>query len=102
MQTTYSVTKDDNHGINQTTRKTLVHFSGRASRKNSVQVLATTKNSGSEGNKFLSNQKKKLSQQSQADLKWWKENLLLRNNKPLKIGMPQLVIQVDASKTGLR
>ena len=42
----------------------------------------------------------KLNQQSQADLKWWKENLLLRNNKPLKIGMPQLVTQTDASKTG--
>ena len=42
----------------------------------------------------------KLSQQSLAELKWWKENLLLQNGKPLKIGMPQLIIQTDASKTG--
>ena len=42
----------------------------------------------------------KLSQQSLAELKWWKENLLLQNGKPLKIGMPQLIIQMDASKAG--
>ena len=29
--------------------------------------------------------KRKLSQQSLAELKWWKENLLLQNGKPLKI-----------------
>ena len=44
--------------------------------------------------------KVKLNQQSLAELKWWKENLLLQNGKPLKIGMPQLIIQTDASKTG--
>ena len=44
--------------------------------------------------------KVKLNQQSLADLKWWKENLLLQNGKPLKIGIPQLIIQTDASKTG--
>ena len=43
--------------------------------------------------------KVKLNQQSLAELKWWKENLLLQNGKPLKIGMPQLIIQTDA-KTG--
>ena len=32
--------------------------------------------------------KMKLSQQSLAELKWWKKNLLLQNGKPLKIGMP--------------
>ena len=42
----------------------------------------------------------KLSQQSLAELKWWKENLLLQNNKPLKIGMPQLIIQTGTSKIG--
>ena len=41
----------------------------------------------------------KLSQHSLAELEWWKENLLLQNGKPLKIGMPQLIIQADASKT---
>ena len=40
----------------------------------------------------------KLSEHSLADLKWWKENLLLENGKPLKIGMPQLIIKTDASK----
>ena len=44
--------------------------------------------------------KVKLNQQSLAELKWWKENLLLQNGKPLKIGIPQLMIQTDASKTG--
>ena len=42
----------------------------------------------------------KLSQQSLAEMKWWKENLLLQNNKTLKIEMQQLIIQMDASKTG--
>ena len=99
IHATYSVTKNHNSGINQTPRKTLVHCSGSASRETLVQVLAITTNSGSESNKFLSNQKK-LSQHSLAELKWWKENLLLQNNKPVKIGMPQLIIQTDASKTG--
>ena len=58
MRATYSVTKDHNYGINQTPRETLVHCSGSASRENSVQVLATTVNSGNERNKFLSNQSK--------------------------------------------
>ena len=40
----------------------------------------------------------KLSQHSLAELKWWKENLLLQNGKPLKMGMSQLIIQTDASK----
>ena len=44
--------------------------------------------------------KVKLNQQSLAELKWWKENLLLQNGKPLKIGIRQLIIQTDASKTG--
>ena len=42
----------------------------------------------------------KLSQHSLAELKWWKVNLLLQNGKPLKIGMPQLIIKIDASKKG--
>ena len=42
----------------------------------------------------------KLSQHSLAELKWWKENLLLQNGRPLKIGIPQLIIQTDAFKTG--
>ena len=32
--------------------------------------------------------KVKLNQQSLAELKWWKKNLLLQNSKPLKIGIP--------------
>ena len=58
MYATCSVTKDHIYGINQTPRETLVHFSGGASRENSVQVLAATTNLGSERNKFLSNQNK--------------------------------------------
>ena len=58
MLATYIVIKDHNYGINQTPSKTLVHCSGSASRENSVQVLVTTTNSGSERNKFLSNQNK--------------------------------------------
>ena len=42
--------------------------------------------------------KVKLNQQSLAELKCWKENLLLQNGKPLKMGI-QLIIQTDASKT---
>ena len=44
--------------------------------------------------------KVKLNQQSLAELKRWKENLLLQNGKPLKIGIPQLMIQTDSSKRG--
>ena len=58
MGATYSVTKDHNYAINQNPRETLVHCSGSASSENSVQVLATKTNSGSERNKFLSNQSK--------------------------------------------
>ena len=58
MRATYSVTKDHNYGINQTPRETLVHCLGSASKDNTVQVLATITNSGSERNKFLSNQSK--------------------------------------------
>ena len=58
MRVTYSVAKDLNYGINQTLRETLAHCPGSASRENSVQVLATTTNSGSERIKFLSNQSK--------------------------------------------
>ena len=31
---------------------------------------------------------------------WWKENLLLQHGKLLKIGISQLIIQTDGSKTG--
>ena len=58
MHATYSVTKGHNYGIKQTPRKTLVHCSGSASMENFVQVLVTTKNSGNERNKFLSNRNK--------------------------------------------
>ena len=58
MHATYSVTKGHNYGINQATRETLVHCSGSVSRENSVQVLTTTTNSGSERKKFLTNQNK--------------------------------------------
>ena len=44
--------------------------------------------------------KAELNQQSLAELKWWKENLLLQNNRPLKIEIPLVIIQTDASKTG--
>ena len=47
-----------NYGIKPNPRKTLIHCSGSVSGENSVQVLVTTTNSGSERNKFLSNQKK--------------------------------------------
>ena len=58
MHATYSVTKDHNYGITQNPRETLIHCSGVASSENSVQVLSTTTNSGSERNKFLSKQNK--------------------------------------------
>ena len=58
MHATYSVTKDHNYGIDETPKKSLVHCSGSASRDNSVKMLATTANSGSEKDKFLSNRKK--------------------------------------------
>ena len=58
MYATYSFNKHHSYGINQTPKKTLVHCSGSASRENSVQVLATTTDSGSKRNKFLSNQNK--------------------------------------------
>ena len=58
MHATYSVSKDHNYEVNQTTRKTLVHCSGSASKENSVQVLARTTTLGSERHKFLSNQSK--------------------------------------------
>ena len=99
MRTTYSVTTWQNYGINQTPRETLIHRSGSASRENSVQVFATRTNSGSERNKFLSNQNK-INQQSLAELKWWKENFFLQNGKSLRIGIPQSLIQTDTSKTG--
>ena len=99
MHATYSVTKDHNYQINKTPRKALVHCSDNASRENSVQVLAATTNSGSKRNKFLSNQNK-IKLTATAELKWLKENFLLQNDKPLKIRLPQLVIQTDASKTG--
>ena len=41
-----------------TTMKTLVHCSGSISRENSVQVLATTTDLGSDRNKLLSTQNK--------------------------------------------
>ena len=53
MHATYSITKDYNYGVNQTSRKTLLHCSDSASRENSVQVLATTTNSGSERKQIL-------------------------------------------------
>ena len=40
-----------------------------------------------------------LNKQSLAKIKWWKENLLLQNGRPLKIGLPELIIQTNASKT---
>ena len=42
----------------------------------------------------------KLSQHLLAQLKWWKENLLFQNGKPLKIAIPQFIIQTYASKKG--
>ena len=67
-------------------------------RGNSVQILATTQIQVVRETNFYQT-KTNLSQQSLAELKWWKENLLLQNGKPLKIEMPQLIIQTDASKT---
>ena len=58
MYATYSITKDHNYGINKTPRKTLVYYSVSASRENSMQVLEATTSSGSDRNKFLSNQNK--------------------------------------------
>ena len=98
MNATYSITTDHNYEINQTPRKTLVHCPGSACRENSVQVYATTRNPGNERNKFLSNQNK-IKPTFTGKVEAWKENLILQNGKPLKIGMPQLIIQTDASKT---
>ena len=58
MHRTYSVTKAHSYGINQTPRKTFVQCSCSTSTENSGQVLATKTNSGSERNRFLSNQNK--------------------------------------------
>ena len=41
-----------------------------------------------------------LNQQSVAELKWWKENLVFQNGRPLKIRMPELITQTHASKRG--
>ena len=42
-----------------------------------------------------------LNLQSLEELQWWKENLSLQNGRPLKIGQADLVIQTDASMTGV-
>ena len=41
--------------------------------------------------------KAELNQQLLAELKCWKENLLLQNGKPLKIGIPQSIIQTGGT-----
>ena len=81
-----------------TPMKTLVHCSGSVSWENSVQVLATTTDLGSDRNKLLSTQNKiKPTVTDRAEV--MEENLLLQNDKPLKKGMPKLIIQMDAFKT---
>ena len=92
MRATYSVTKDHSYGINQTPRETLVHRPSSASRENSGQILATTVR---EANSYQT--KLELHQQLLAELKCWKENLLLQNGKPLKIGIPQSIIQTGGT-----
>ena len=101
MHATYSVTKDHNYEINQTPRATLIHCSGSASRKNSMQVLATTTNSGSEKNKFLSNQNS-IKPTVTGRVEVVEGEFIFLNGKSLKIGIPQLIIQTDISKTGWR
>ena len=93
MHATYRVTKDHNYGINQTPRETPVHCSWRIQCRYLQQQIHAERETNSYQTKI------KLSQQSLAELKWWKENLLLQNSKLLKIGMAQLIIQMDASKT---
>ena len=99
MRTTYSVAKDHNYEINQALGK--LSFTAQAvlpwgirRRYLQQQQIQTVR----EANSYQT--KVKLNQQSLAELKWWKKNLLLQNGKPLKIGIPQLIIQTDASKTG--
>ena len=97
MHATYSVTKDHNYGINQTSRKTLVHCSSSASRENSVQVLATTTNSGSEKNKFLSNQNKiKLTTTGRIEVV---EREFTSSERQTTENRNVTIIQTDASKT---
>ena len=97
MLATYIVIKDHNYGINQTPSKTLVHCSGSASRENSVQVLVTTTNSGSERNKFLSNQNK-IKPTVTGRVEMVEGEFTSSEWQTLKIGMPQLIIQMDVSK----
>ena len=52
--------------------------------------------------KILINPPKKSSQQSLPELNWWKEKLTSSERQTTKIGMPHLIIQPDASKTGWR
>ena len=101
MHATYSVTKDHNCRINQTSRKNLIHCSGTASRENSVELFVTKTNSGNERNKFCSNpQKIKLTVTARDELV--ERELTSSERQTIKIGMPQLIIQRDASKTGWR
>ena len=98
MHATYSVTKEHNYGINQTPRETLVQALLRERiqcryMQQQQQIQAVRETSSYQT-------KIKLSLQSLAELKRWKENLLLQNGKPLKIGMSQLIIQTDAFKAG--
>ena len=99
MQATYSVAKDDNYGINKTPRETLVHCSGSASSENSLQVLAITANSGSDRNKFLWNQNN-IKPTVTGRVEVVEGESTSSGRQTLKIGMPQFIIQTDASKTG--
>ena len=99
MRTTYSVAKDHNCEINQAlgklsfTAQAVLPWGIRCRYLQQQQIQAVR-----EANSYQA--KVKLNQQSLAELKWWKENLLLQNGKPLKIGILQLMIQTDSSKRG--
>ena len=66
MHATYRVTKDHNYGINQTPRETPVHCSWRIQCRYLQQQIHAERETNSYQTKI------KLSQQSLAELKWWK------------------------------
>ena len=99
MHATYSVTEGHNYEINQNPTK--LSFTAQAVLRDRIhcrclqqQQIQAMRETNSDKTKI------KLSQQPPlAELKWCKNNLLLQNDKPLKIVMPLLIIQTDASKT---
>ena len=85
MHATYSVIKDHNYGSNQTPRKKL-SFTAQTVLPRRIQCRYLQQQQIQAVRELNSYQTKiKLSQQSLAELRWWKENLLFQNGKPLSM-----------------